>query len=168
MPKFTLHTEIAADITTCFDLARSIDFHKESLRHTEEIPISGKTTGRIALGEWVSWEAKHFGIVQYFTTKITEFEAPHYFKVEMAYGAFKSYTHKHSFVKEGVSTVMIDEVSFKSPYGALGRLVNIVFLKRYMVRLIKRRNTHLKLRAEAIYLKCLLKSSRLPMAKALV
>ena len=65
MPLIQVQTKINADKEICFNLARSIDFHKESLKHTNEIPIAGRTSGLIKLNEWVSWEAKHFGFVQH-------------------------------------------------------------------------------------------------------
>jgi hypothetical protein len=52
---------INAEIQTCFDLSRNIDFHKASMAHSNEKAIAGKTYGYIELGEWVTWEAKHFG-----------------------------------------------------------------------------------------------------------
>ena len=69
MPLIELHTEINADIKTCFDLSRNIDFHKESLKHSNEKAIAGKTFGLIELGEWVTWEAVHFGVKQKLTSE---------------------------------------------------------------------------------------------------
>ncbi|XCF05695.1 SRPBCC family protein [Tamlana crocina] len=150
MPTLTIETEINADIKTCFDVARNIDIHQESLRFSEEKAIAGKISGLISQGEWVSWEAKHFGVVQHLTSKITEFDAPYYFVDEMVFGAFKSFKHEHRFREENGKTVMTDIFDFKAPYGALGKLANVLFLKRYMFSLLKRRNRFLKEKAEAI------------------
>ncbi len=149
MSLIVLETEIFSDIETCFDTARSIDFHKESLKHTNEIPISGKTTGLIELGEWVSWEAKHLGFVQHLTSKVTAFERPYYFVDKMVLGAFKSYRHEHFFKAEGAKTIMLDKFYFESPCGVLGEFVNWVYLKKYMTDLLKTRNRLLKKEAEA-------------------
>lgn len=162
MPLIEIKTEIFCDPKTCFDLARNIDIHKESLKHTGEIPIAGKTTGLIELGEWVSWEAKHLGFVQHLTSKITEFESPNYFVDEMVLGAFKSFRHEHIFHKVEDKTLMIDKFYFESPFGVLGQTVNILFLKRYMKNLLKTRNKLLKKEAEKIYKKSLLKSKKEP------
>ena len=150
MPLIEIKTYIQCDIKTCFDLARNIDIHQESLKHTEELPIAGKTTGLIGLGEWVSWEAKHFGFVQHLTTKITEFESPNYFVDEMVFGAFKSFRHEHIFKTFKGGTLMIDKFYFEAPFGVLGHLVNALFLKRYMTKLLKTRNKLLKKEAETI------------------
>lgn len=153
MPHIEIRTEIAADIETCFDLARNIDIHKESLKHTDEIPISGKTTGLIEKGEWVSWEARHFGFVQHLSTKVTELEFPNYFALEMVLGAFKSYKHQHIFETSQQVTIMTDKLVFESPMGILGNAVNVLILKRYMVKLLKTRNTVIKNKAEDLFRK---------------
>ena len=144
-----IETKIQADIKTCFDLARNIDFHQDSLKHSNEKAIAGKMSGLIELGEWVSWEAKHLGFVQHLTSKITEFDAPNYFVDEMVFGAFKSFRHEHIFCESENKTIMIDKFHFESPYGIVGKLANVLFLKRYMKNLLKTRNKFLKQAAES-------------------
>jgi len=148
MPLIELHTLINADLETCFNLSRDIDFHKESLKHSNEKAIAGKTKGLISLGEWVTWEAKHFGIKQQLTSKITEFDSPNYFVDEQVSGAFKSFKHEHIFKKELDKTIMIDKFYFQSPYGVFGHLANFIFLKSYVKNLLKTRNSFLKKKAE--------------------
>ena len=150
MPLIEIKTLINSDIQTCFDLSRDIDFHKASLEHSNEKAIDGKTSGLIELGQWVTWEAKHFGFTQQLTSKITQFDAPNYFVDEMVFGAFKSFRHEHIFQTENDATVMIDKFHFKSPFGILGKLANVLFLKRYMTNLLTRRNNFLKTKAEEI------------------
>jgi len=150
MPLIEIETEIKADIKICFDLARNIEFHQESLKHSNEKAIAGKISGLIELDEWVSWEAKHLGFVQHLTSKITEFDAPNYFVDEMVFGAFKSFRHEHIFRESKNRTIMIDKFNFESPYGILGRFVNWVFLKKYMKNLLETRNEVLKLKAESV------------------
>ncbi|WP_282042534.1 SRPBCC family protein [Winogradskyella flava] len=148
MPTIEINTLIKADLKTCFDLSRNIDFHQESLEHSKEKAIAGKTRGLIELGEWVTWEAKHFGIKQKLTSKITEFESPNYFVDEMVSGAFKSFKHEHIFQSIDGDTLMIDKFHFESPFGVLGKLVNTLFLKRYMTNLLITRNKFLKIKTE--------------------
>ena len=143
-----LHTYINSDIKTCFDLARNIDFHQESLIHSKEKAIAGKTSGLITMGESVTWEATHFGIKQQLTSKITAFDAPNYFVDEMVSGAFKSFKHEHIFKTEGNQTLMIDKFYFESPFGIFGKLANKLFLKNYMIKLLATRNSLLKEKAE--------------------
>lgn len=150
MPLIILKTEIKADLNTCFDLSRNIDFHQQSLTHSKERAIAGKTTGLIELGESVTWEAIHFGIKQRLTSKITEYDRPHYFVDEMVSGAFKSFKHEHVFETQGKHTLMTDKFNFESPYGIFGKLANLLFLKRYMTSLLVKRNGFLKQEAERV------------------
>lgn len=149
MPLIKTQTIIKADVKTCFDLARSIDVHQESLKQSQEIAIYGKTTGLIELGETVSWEAKHFGFVQHLTSKVTKFEPSKCFVDEMVSGAFKLFKHKHIFRENGDQTVMTDVLYFESPYGVVGHVANTLFLRRYMENLLKKRNSFTKNRAES-------------------
>lgn len=148
MPIIEIHTYINSDIKTCFDLARNIDFHQESLEHFNERAVLGKTSGLIELGESVTWEAKHFGFTQNLTSKITEFNSPSYFVDEMVSGAFKSFKHEHVFQQKGNQTLMIDKFYFRSPFGIMGKLANRLFLKKYMTNLLIIRNQLLKIEAE--------------------
>ena len=144
-----LSTPINAPIERCFDLARSIDLHMESTKQTGEIAVAGRTGGLIELGETVTWRAKHFGIWQTLTSKITEFKYPDYFTDEMVSGAFKSFRHEHLFFAVNNQTVMKDIFIFESPLGRLGRLANYLFLGRYMQNLLEKRNEVIKRAAEA-------------------
>ena len=83
----------------CFDLSRSIDLHQISTSKSKEYVIGGRKAGLIELGEVVTWRAKHFGIWQNLTAKITEFDRPKRFSDEMVKGAFKKFKHDHIFEK---------------------------------------------------------------------
>lgn len=144
MPIIELTTTIKADINIVFDLSRSIDLHKISTQHTNEEAIAGKTTGLIGLDEMVTWRAKHFGVYQTLTTKITAHNSPHYFKDEMIKGAFKSFVHQHIFKSQPDGTLMIDVFDYQSPLGVLGKLADVLFLKNYMTELLLKRNLVIK------------------------
>ena len=148
MPKIELTTGINAPIEKVFDLARSINLHMESTKHTGEQAIAGKTSGLIGLGETVTWRAKHFGIRQTLTSKITGFDRPNYFVDEMVQGAFKSIRHEHRFSYSDGRTLMKDTFIFESPLGILGRFFNWLVLTRYMTRLLEQRNKVIKEAAE--------------------
>jgi len=150
MPLIKTQTIIEANVKTCFDLARSIDVHQESLKQSQEIAIYGKITGLIELGETVTWEAKHFGFVQHLTSKVTKFESSKYFVDEMVSGAFKLFRQAHIFRENGDKTIMINVLYFESPYGIVGNVANSLFLKRYMANLLKKRNKFIKNKAEAL------------------
>lgn len=152
MPVIILHTRINAPIDLCFDLSRNIDIHVESTSHTGEQAIAGKTSGLINLNETVTWRAKHLGIWQTLTTKITALEHPKHFRDEMTQGAFTFMKHDHYFRYENNITVMEDVFIFSSPFGLIGKLFNILFLTGYMKDLLSKRNAVIKKYAESISL----------------
>tara|TARA_B100000953_G_C18028788_1_gene422527 strand:+ start:2554 stop:3030 length:477 start_codon:yes stop_codon:yes gene_type:complete len=149
MPRIELRTEIKADKEIVFDLSRSIDLHKISTEHTNETAIAGKISGLIALNESVTWRAKHFGIYQRLTSKITEFDRPNYFADEMVSGAFSKFKHEHHFKDLNGGTLMIDYFDYKSPIGILGKIADKIFLVKYMTDLLTERNRIVKEFAES-------------------
>ena len=150
MPVITLRTLIHAPIERCFDLSRDIDLHIRSTAQTGEVAVAGVTTGLISLGEEVTWEARHFGVRQRLTTRITAYDRPAYFRDSQVRGAFKRFDHDHRFETLSTgATLMRDIFDYESPLGLLGILADHVFLENYMRSLLKRRNSVLKEVAES-------------------
>jgi ligand-binding SRPBCC domain-containing protein len=150
MTKIELSTMIHAPIERCFDLARNIDLHQDSMTHTGEKAIAGCITGWIGLNDTVTWRAKHLGIWQTLTSKITAFDYPNSFTDEMVKGAFKSMRHEHIFYSINSQTLMKDIFVFESPFGIFGEWFNSIYLANYMENLICTRNKVIKAAAEAI------------------
>lgn len=148
MARIVLETLINAPVEVVFNLSRSIDIHMQSTAKTNERAIAGRTQGLIEEGEFVTWQAKHLGITQKLTVKITEMRPPFYFRDEMLKGAFKSMRHEHFFEPVDGKTLMRDVFDFESPAGPIGRLFNAVFLTNYMRGFLLERNAIIKEVAE--------------------
>ncbi|MGQ7853213.1 SRPBCC family protein [Pedobacter sp. WC2501] len=148
MPTIIFKTLINAPIRRCFDLARSIDLHLQSMKSSEEKAIAGKSSGMINLDESVTWSARHFGIPFEMTNKISAMEYPTFFIDEMIKGPFKKLHHQHQFKIIDAQTEMTDIFEFHAPFGLLGRLLEKIFLKNYMLKLIEKRNKMIKFQAE--------------------
>ncbi len=149
MPTIELATAIAAPIERVFDLARSIDLHTNSTSSTGERAIAGVTSGLIGPGQEVTWRARHFGVWQSLTVRVTVFERPTHFADAMLRGAFRSMEHHHYFEQSGSGTTMRDVFSFQSPLGILGRIADFLFLTRYMKSFLIERNRVIKATAES-------------------
>jgi ligand-binding SRPBCC domain-containing protein len=149
MPLIELETRIAAPQDRVFDLARSIDAHLASAHGTNERAIAGRTSGLIEQGETVTWEARHLGMTQQLTVRITAMNRPHSFEDEMVRGAFASMRHIHRFLPHGTGTIMRDEFQFAAPLGILGRTAEHAFLTRYMRTFLEKRALALKALAES-------------------
>jgi ligand-binding SRPBCC domain-containing protein len=144
MPTITIETLVNASAERCFDAARDLDIHVSSMSHTGEKAVAGRTHGLIELGEQVTWEARHFGIRQRFTSEITLFDRPVHFQDTMRKGAFHSFVHDHFFESVAEGTVMRDILVFRSPLGILGALVDRLVLTSYLKRLLTQRNAVVK------------------------
>lgn len=75
-------------------------------------------------------------------------QRPVYFIDQMTKGDFKSFHHQHHFKTVANGTIMIDIVEFESPYGFIGKMSNILFLKKYIERFLTKRNDVIKEYAE--------------------
>jgi len=143
-----LRTFIAAPPERVFDLSRSIDLHKLSMASSREEVVAGPTSGLIGPGETVTWRARHLGVRQRLTVRISGHERPRWFRDELVRGAFATMVHDHYFAPVDGGTEMRDVFRFRAPAGPLGRLVERLLLERYMTRLLKDRNDAIKAAAE--------------------
>lgn len=148
MTTIELTTIIHAPIERCFLLSLSVDLHLRSTQKTNERAIAGVTSGLMKHQDVVTWRAKHFGIYQNLTSRISEYEFPRYFVSEMVKGAFKKLHHRHHFELRNGDTVMTDIFSFQAPMGVLGSVVSELILKNYMKRFLNKRNMTIKEVAE--------------------
>jgi ligand-binding SRPBCC domain-containing protein len=144
MATIRLTTVVNAPVERAFDLWRSIDAHQISTKGTSEVAIAGKMSGLIGLDEEVTWRARHLGVTQTLSARISRFERPYYFQDVMVSGAFAWMTHDHYFKEHGERTVIEDVFEYEAPFGILGRFVEWLFLTSYMTRFLETRNRILK------------------------
>ncbi len=144
-----LTTLIAAPVERCFKLSTSIDLHLASAAATDEAAIDGVTSGLIHEGETVTWRGRHFGWMFTHQSLIEVFRPSSYFRDVMIRGAFRSFEHDHYFAPMNDGTRVRDELRFAARPGPLGRLVEKLFLRRRLIKLLRRRNALLKKVAES-------------------
>ena len=149
MARIELITRISAPAERCFDLARSIDLHMRTTAATGERAIAGVTSGLLELGQEVTWRARHFGVWQTLSSRITAFDRPRYFRDSQVRGAFRSFAHDHFFESSAGGTVMRDVLEYTAPFGLLGRLAERMVLTEYLRRFLEERNRQLKHIAES-------------------
>lgn len=149
MIRLRLATRIAATPAECFALSLSVDAHTSSMSDSRERAVGGVTSGEMRAGQTVTWRAVHFGIPWRMTSRISEHEAPLRFVDEQVSGPFARWHHEHRFEAEGDGTRMLDLVEFAAPLGPLGRIAERIALRRYMTRLLTRRNDWLRETLEA-------------------
>ena len=150
MPHFEVTTAIAAPPRRVFDVSLDVDVHTASMADAGERVVDGVTSGRLALGDTVTWQARHFGLLWRMTSRISAFEPPERFVDEQVDGPFRLWRHEHHFTPDGQGgTLMRDVVDFTAPLRPLGAIAELAVLNRYLPRLISTRNEHVKAIAEA-------------------
>ncbi|HVV14498.1 SRPBCC family protein [Amycolatopsis sp.] len=150
MTLFEVSTAIAAAPRRVFDVSLEVETHTASMGGSGERAIAGVTSGRLRLGDTVTWEARYFGLRWRLTSLISACDPPGYFVDEQVKGPFKRWRHAHHFEPDGHGgTVMRDIVEFAAPLGPLGAVAEVVALNRYLPALIRLRNEHVRAVAEA-------------------
>ena len=152
MVRFETVTVIRAPIERCFDLARSVEVHLAGNVHSGETAVAeaGVTSGLISIGQRVTWRAKHFCVWQTLTSEMTAMDRPRYFQNTMVQGIFQFMRNDHLFrTFSPEATEMRNTFCFAAPIPVMGRLAEMVFLRRYMYALLRERNAVIKGIAES-------------------
>ena len=137
MTTITVETLIDAPPEVCFDLALDVGVHAESAAFSgERVVEPGRISGVVQSGDLLTFEGRHFGIRQRFTTRIVEVDRPRRFIDEMVHGAFKRLRHVHEFHQRDGGTLMRDVLELE---GLLG-----ILLKRHMDWFVRTKQQHLK------------------------
>ena len=145
-------TVIHAPIERCFDLSRSVEVHLLANVHWGEqaVVAAGVPSGLAGLHQKVTWRAKHFGIWLNLTNQITAMEHPRYLRVTMVRGIFRFMQADHLFQSlESGATVMKNVFTIAAPLPLFGPLAEALFLRRYMLALVRERNAVIKRVAES-------------------
>ncbi|MBF9140119.1 SRPBCC family protein [Hymenobacter properus] len=148
MARIELETLILAPPAACYALALNVQAHLDSTLQTGEKVLAGPANGQLALGDVVTWEARHLGFRQRLTVRITAASPPHHFRDELVRGAFKTLRHDHYFEAVPGGTMMRDVFEFCSPAGVVGRWFDRLFLTRYLSNFLRLRNAMLKQQLE--------------------
>jgi ligand-binding SRPBCC domain-containing protein len=139
-----VETLIEAPAEFCFDLALDVDVHAESAAFSgERVVEPGRISGVLQLGDLLTFEGRHFGFRQRFTTRITEVDRPRRFVDEMVRGFFRSLRHVHEFHPRDGGTLMRDVVEFEGAFRFL--------LERHMLWFVATKQQHLKAIIERRY-----------------
>ncbi len=145
-------TVLRAPIERCFDLSRSVEVHLLANVHSGEqaMALGGVTSGLVGLSQEVTWKAKHFGVWQTLTSRTTALEPPHFLQVTMVRGIFRFMQADHLFRSIGPEvTEMKDRFCIAAPLPVLGFVAETLFLRRYMLALLRERNAVIKQVAES-------------------
>ena len=140
MPGIVLVTTVPAPVERVFDLSLDVGLHVRTATGTRERIVGGRTEGLLAMGEEVTWSARHFLLRWEMTVRITGHERPRWFRDEMVEGPFASFRHDHFFESVEGGTRVQDEITFRMRGGSPGRLVGSLLVAPHFKRFVERRN----------------------------
>jgi ligand-binding SRPBCC domain-containing protein len=150
VPTIVIETFIASAPRRCFDLARNVDVHCFTSEFTRERAVlPGKTSGLLEEGDLVTFEGRHLGVTQRLTARITEMRAPDRFVDQQVRGAFKWLRHVHEFEALAGGTLMRDSITWRSPFGILGSMADVIALRPHLTWFLTKKQHALKLLAES-------------------
>lgn len=86
----------------------------------------------MARGTVLDYTIRLLGLSIRWTTLIAEYDPPRGFRDVALRGPYSFWHHTHTFEDTEAGTVMTDEVRYTLPFGLLGRLVHIVWVRRQL------------------------------------
>ncbi|MGM7678500.1 SRPBCC family protein [Microbacterium sp. A94] len=140
MAQFVLERVIRTAPANVFAASLDPALHVESMAQYGETMVAGPAVGVFTEGSTVTWRARHFGVPFHLSTVVFDIDEPHRFCDRQTKGPFGDFQHEHVFQEHPDGTLMRDTVAFRSPFGPIGALVDRLFLREYMRRLIDERN----------------------------
>lgn len=140
MAEFVLETVIAAAPEAVFAASLDPGLHVRSMAQYGETMIEAPEGGVFREGSTVTWRARHFGIPFRLRSLAFDIDRPRRFCDRQISGPFGDFLHEHVFEEHPQGTLMRDTITFRSPLGLLGRMVDRLFMREYMRRIIAERN----------------------------
>jgi ligand-binding SRPBCC domain-containing protein len=140
MAEFTLETVVPAPPALVFAASLDPGLHLRSMAAHGETMLEEPEGGVFREGSTVTWRARHFGIPFRLRSIVFDIDVPRGFRDRQVSGPFASFLHVHEFAEHPLGTLMRDTITFRSPFGPLGRVVDALALRAYMRRLIAARN----------------------------
>jgi ligand-binding SRPBCC domain-containing protein len=150
MGRIVVKTNVRASAARCFDLARDVGVHCRTSAFTaEKVLPPGRTSGRLELGDTVTFVGRHFGFRWRLTASIVEMEHSHRFVDEATGRAFRWLRHVHEFTERDGITEMIDTLEWQSPAAVLGKIADWLLIERHMEWYVTTKQQALKILAES-------------------
>lgn len=94
---------------------------------------SAPHNGGLREGQIITYKVSPIlGIPLFWMTEITQVDHLRSFTDEQKKGPYELWRHKHSFVQQADGVLMMDDVTYELPFGAVGTLAHALFIKRQL------------------------------------
>ncbi len=103
------------------------------------------TNEKVYEGQIITYKVYPFkGIKSYWVTEITKVKENEYFIDEQRFGPYKMWHHEHFIEETKYGVIMKDLISYKIPFGLIGRLVNPIIVQKQLKKIFDYREEKLK------------------------
>lgn len=149
MAQFVLERVIHASPERVYAASLDPQLHVTSMAQYGETMVEAPAGGVFTEGSTVTWRARHFGLPFRLSSVVFDLDPPRRFCDRQTKGPFGAFLHEHVFLQHPEGTLMRDTVTFRSPFGPIGTVVDKLFMRSYMRRIISERNEVLAAQLEA-------------------
>jgi len=108
--------------------------------------ITSGTPEKMYTGQIITYKVSPIlGIKTNWVTEITHVAEGHFFVDEQRFGPYRMWHHEHRFEAKGDGVLMTDRVSYKLPFGFLGRIAHAIFVKNQLKQIFEFREAYLSM-----------------------
>lgn len=100
--------------------------------------ITSGSPAKMFAGQIITYKVSPIpGIKTNWVTEITHVEEHHYFVDEQRFGPYSMWHHEHHFEIQDNGVLMTDRVSYKLPFGFLGKIAHWLFVKKQLQQIFE-------------------------------
>lgn len=102
------------------------------------------TNDKVYEGQIITYKVYPFkGIKSYWVTEITKVQDQEYFIDEQRFGPYKMWHHEHFIEETDNGVLMTDIISYKMPFGFIGRMVEPIIVQKQLREIFEHREKKL-------------------------
>lgn len=125
--------ELPIGIDTAWDFFSSPENLEKITPDKMGFKITSGKPEKMYAGQIISYTVGVFpGIRSNWVTEITSVREKRFFIDEQRFGPYRMWHHEHHFEEVNNKTVMMDKISYKLPFGFLGKLAHKIFVKKQL------------------------------------
>ena len=107
--------------------------------------ITSGTLAKMYPGQIITYRVSPFpGITTNWVTEITHVSEGSYFVDEQRFGPYRMWHHEHHFEPRDGGVLMTDRVSYKLPFGIIGRMAHALFVRKQLEQIFAYRQEYLE------------------------
>jgi len=107
--------------------------------------ITSGTPTKMYPGQIITYKVSPFlGIKTSWVTEITHVSEGSFFVDEQRFGPYRMWHHEHHFEVQNDGVLMTDRVSYKLPFGFLGKIVHTLSVKKQLKQIFAFREAYLE------------------------